>query len=106
MLGLPVIVFSILAWLGTQFLTSRIGNPYSGETAIRLVEEMKDRGAIFPNEDDVIFLLHSAIYREVQQTGDAQAFAYLITGLNGLVLVVFGVWPSRKRPLAVLDKGE
>jgi len=96
-IGILMILFSVLMGWASAFLTGRVGPSYSMDTAAGLLEEMKEQGVTFVNEQETAWLLHSAIYDEVQRNGEAEVFAYLVTGLNGLVLVVFGVWPSRKK---------
>ena len=95
-IGVLMILFSVLMGLASAFLTGRVGPSYSMDTAAGLLEEMQGQGAIFVDEQETAWVLHSAIYDEVQRKGDAEVFGYLITGLNGLILVVFGAWPSRK----------
>jgi hypothetical protein len=101
-----MILFSILMGWTSHFLTGRVGNPYSMETAIHLMDEMVEQGTVINDEDEVRSLLYTAIYSEVQRQGDGMIFGYFVMGLNGVVVVVFGVWPSRKKRAPMLDTGE
>ncbi len=107
LIGVLMILFSILMGWTSSFLTGRVGNPYSADVAHQLVDEMQGQGAVFADEDAMRTLLHTAIYSEVQTRGAGMTFGYFVTGLNGFLLLAFGLWPSRKKtPASVLDTGE
>jgi len=83
----------MLGWT-SDFLSGRIGNPYSFEAAIQLIEDMESQGATFEDRDEAFVQAFEVIYREVRRQSDAGAF-YLFA-LFGLIPIVFGLFPSRK----------
>lgn len=105
--GVLVILFSLmLGWIGL-FLSSRVGNPYSVETAIQLIEDMKGQGAVFADEDEIRGLLFDVIYNEIQRAAGVQASGFEMMAVLGLFAIVFALWPSRKKnPVAMLDTAE
>jgi hypothetical protein len=92
--GLLIIAIGVLFGWTSDFLSGRVGNPYSVETAMQLIEDMESRGATFEDVDAAESLAFEVVYREVRRQSDAGMF-YMFA-LCGLAPIVFGVFPSRK----------
>ena len=95
-LGLLQLVLGPLQGFAGLFLSGRVGNPAAMEDAHAFVEELKQSGLEFPDEQDIRWRFHEIYYAEHQALGRAQFTFGILVGVNGLLFVAFGLCPSRK----------
>jgi hypothetical protein len=90
-----MVVIGGLSGFGAQVLSGRAATPIAGEAADQLIEDLEADSASFVDRDEARNKVFGVLWNEMAYNSGASAFYML--ALCGVGLVVFGLFPSRKR---------